>query len=931
MYSNEVEITSHEEQIIRELVDDIYQAEAKISEINQAQTESPSKEQYKQIEELQLKVFTLKEKLKQASSEKEKEIASKEKIIQQKQSEIDDVNNEINDLKKKLIQFNPVSFKSVILSGYAVNNANKFLTGEQIEEVLTQSKGENNSVQLQKLKIESESKENFKKEINENILKTQMRLNEIEENLKMRKEEKITTREELINIISQKESLEELIKFTVASMIAKESKTNSNYGSNDEKQVQLYQYEMVNIEPTKASNFINDNVMEIIDSQNSYSDLMSSNNESMNSLVQTKDYLQNIIRSEITNYIKSIKVMNSVSTSAVSINNFLSSLSNIIINTIMTSNSSSLNLDNFNNNITSSSMIQFLLYCFKLLFYENIIEQKIQFTTREYKQLKKESKKQIDQLSLTIAKLKAKIEDIEAKQKEISSEINLISTKEAKKQCELSSNEKGYIEICTKGNIKEKQKEELWSEIALIKTEIKKLVESCENNKNSIEKEIADTNDKIAEIKKGIENEKLSANEEIIKLRKLIADKFNIIKSQLHIYKTKHGSNLAIYNRLIDSINSTIKSTTSSKIKSPSKDEKTFSVQRGFMNNSVSNDEFSTLGSGKKNQYKNRSAIVSGNLDDSYEQINNGSYAPDATFFKKVQSSNFKQLQINKMSISIDQSLQRNLNNISIQSGTNFNITPTSKSKEFVKEFKSKHHRTNSAYSKPKPIDMNAKRGNSGWIDEKDKLTKTILSIKEKISKSEKANTIRNLNYNHNNVNISKISPLTQITFCYYRVYKNDVNAKYNPLNSPLVSQLTVPPYNFIKGTISLNKNFNSIFVSPSISLTAPFEIKIESVDNSIVNSTIKKIIEIHREYRKVRAMNPKVDFDLFCERSTVKQFKMNKAEVIKAATNKNFNFSLLISHTSRIEIILGNYEDFKMWINGIAFLLKHKSEIIKK
>ena len=187
MYSNEVEITSHEEQIIRELVDDIYQAEAKISEINQAQTESPSKEQYKQIEELQLKVFTLKEKLKQASSEKEKEIASKEKIIQQKQNEIDDVNNEINDLKKKLIQFNPVSFKSVILSGYAVNNANKFLTGEQIEEVLTQSKGENNSVQLQKLKIESESKENFKKEINENILKTQMRLNEIEENLKMRK------------------------------------------------------------------------------------------------------------------------------------------------------------------------------------------------------------------------------------------------------------------------------------------------------------------------------------------------------------------------------------------------------------------------------------------------------------------------------------------------------------------------------------------------------------------------------------------------------------------------------------------------------------------------------------------------------------------------------------------------------------------------
>ena len=52
---------------------------------------------------------------------------------------------------------------------------------------------------------------------------------------------------------------------------------------------------------------------------------------------------------------------------------------------------------------------------------------------------------------------------------------------------------------------------------------------------------------------------KIKLNEDIINYRKIISDKFSLIKEQLQNYKTKYGSNLGIYNRLIEGINDTIK------------------------------------------------------------------------------------------------------------------------------------------------------------------------------------------------------------------------------------------------------------------------------------------------------------------------------------------------------------------------------------
>ena len=54
----------------------------------------------------------------------------------------------------------------------------------------------------------------------------------------------------------------------------------------------------------------------------------------------------------------------------------------------------------------------------------------------------------------------------------------------------------------------------------------------------------------------------------------------------------------------------------------------------------------------------------------------------------------------------------------------------------------------------------------------------------------------------------------------------------------------------------------------------------------------------------------------------------MSKNDIEKCAFNNYFNFSILYDNNKSIEILLCCYEDFKMWINGLAFIIKNKDKI---
>ena len=163
----------------------------------------------------------------------------------------------------------------------------------------------------------------------------------------------------------------------------------------------------------------------------------------------------------------------------------------------------------------------------------------------------------------------------------------------------------------------------------------------------------------------------------------------------------------------------------------------------------------------------------------------------------------------------------------------------------------------------------------------------------------------------------------------------NNSFIKYNPLRQIPSSELCEYPYNFIKSTISLNKNYKSIKIVPSSQLE-PIDIKISMVENTVVSSAVKSIIDIHRNYYKWKENNKGDSIvNEFINEQIKKYENLNQEDVEKCIINKNFNFSIIINseknkNNKRIEFIICSYDEFKMWINGMAFIIKNKNNIVK-
>ena len=175
-----------------------------------------------------------------------------------------------------------------------------------------------------------------------------------------------------------------------------------------------------------------------------------------------------------------------------------------------------------------------------------------------------------------------------------------------------------------------------------------------------------------------------------------------------------------------------------------------------------------------------------------------------------------------------------------------------------------------------------------------------------------------------------KLNPLTKNTLCYYRELINDNNQnnnKYNPLNNIKFDILCKSPYNFIKSNINLSKNYD--FISIIESNNYNLKIKTEEIENTVVSSSIKKIIEIFRNYNKLKDKN-NFSLDEFINRESNLYPDMKKEDIKKSAMNHNYNFSLITSKGKRLEFIICSYEEFKMWINGLAFIIKNRNELSK-
>lgn len=214
---------------------------------------------------------------------------------------------------------------------------------------------------------------------------------------------------------------------------------------------------------------------------------------------------------------------------------------------------------------------------------------------------------------------------------------------------------------------------------------------------------------------------------------------------------------------------------------------------------------------------------------------------------------------------------------------------------------------------------------------ELNKLNHTLQSLKDTITQRSKI-PYKSSNFNshktHNKQKfLEKMKYLKKSTFCYYREYNNSSH-KYNPLLDVSENYICENPYNFIQANIILNEEFNQIEINPINDKLDKVMISVFDIENTIVSSKIKSIIEVHRNFRKYKESSKFKSVEDFVERQMSKNPQLTGDEIEKCAKNKNFNFSLLLKEGRLIELIICSYEEFKQWINGLAFLIKNKDEI---
>ena len=209
---------SNEELLIRALVDDIYQIEEKINSIYDQINKNKDQSSFmKKIEDLKLYRNNLIQQKRNLNDSLLLELKNNSNEIQQKYNLINEIEDNITYMKSELISnFNTISFQSLKLKKYILSNKNnEFLTEKQINEIIFDNPNSSTNPDIQKLKREIEINKASESVVVNNYNEINSKIVQIEENLKMLKEEKLTIKYELINLISCKESLESIIKLNI--------------------------------------------------------------------------------------------------------------------------------------------------------------------------------------------------------------------------------------------------------------------------------------------------------------------------------------------------------------------------------------------------------------------------------------------------------------------------------------------------------------------------------------------------------------------------------------------------------------------------------------------------------------------------------------------------------------------------------------------
>ena len=321
--------------------------------------------------------------------------------------------------------------------------------------------------------------------------------------------------------------------------------------------------------------------------------------------------------------------------------------------------------------------------------------------------------------------------------------------------------------------------------------------------------------------------------------------------------------------------------------------------------------------------------------------------------FKEKYGNNFSSFdifieKINKSLLSTSQSLLHKNYNYSLIKDNNNYLTPKNKP-----NLQKEHFLIRKSYD----FKMN---NNKDSIFEKKNLTTLIKPINEIVSANIKDNYLSNEKKMHKTKSLKnevkriltpkkisheeildrksksnynelkgKFTELNKPFKCYFREYSSKNEIIFDPLyhsklieKEPFFFKLVFLKLSFIRYSIFLNIDSKDGIISKKINM--------KNIKATIINNNIKYIIKIHQRHKHKIKSEKYFDLQKFISSNIFDDIPFDLNKKMLAFNNRFFNFSVLFtdkeSNNKRIEFIFEEYEEMKIWINALNYLIRIKN-----
>ena len=930
-------LPSTEEEIISDLVDGILNNNNKINELKNSL-------EFNDENGLGLKIKNLKQEFTNnilKIHQNKKELEEKEKIYDENKIKlnlnIENLNNDFKEIEKKIKNFNNFNVVDIF-----------DLSFDKIEKIISKIKDKDN---LKNISIEYDKIDNLKRKLSNNLNEYLIKKNQIIEINNMLNEEKIIIENNLLNLISEKESLEEIIKSYLNFCLNNNNNNNLNINNNLIKKYsenfEIFYYEISIINLINFSQNFSEIFFDFIEKNNLFKNISYGKNINIKIC---KFELNTLLKNKLINFIE-LKQK-----SKKNLNDFIINLSKEI-------------LLKFNINFLNSKKFEnFIKINIKLNYLTKIIESSLNFINNSFKQISNENNKKLLEINLIINKLNLEQNEKENKLNEIDEKINLLINSNANNNSYLNQKDKEYLILNEKSlNILNKKKEnekELNENILtfnLFKENIINKIDELNNKNISIQNEIEYLN---------IQNDIniLNIQKEIENIKKSIKDKYKMIKIQLTIFKRKHKNNLNLYEKLIDKINNALNLNNNTLISG------------NFNNDSFSNNTTSINNSNffdNNNYYNNNSILNTNNLYTKNIKLSHRNILKNNVLLQSVLSGSNSSISIFSPSKNNNRYSMGKLNN-NINVSNNF-LTRSSSYKYFspIKSSRNFFYNNSNNNSNNKQVNnilnnnSNLNYNNSNVKNNKNNLFFQINSTKNKlnslsnsnkkycnkfnVSNNMKDSTINTLNDKNSTINtlfyLKKQSTIHSLKFSpdkfnnnneinilletfpvYFRnINIEDNNNKFDPLND--LENLN--NFGFLKGSIKIDssKKYLLIFLEEILYN----KINLNDIKSTILNNQTKYIIQIHQKYKQIVKNYGYIELEEFIKLKDLENIPFDDDNKIKALKNKIFNFSIIYNNNNgnnennelKIEFLFDSYDNIKIWLNGLNYFIINNKKIL--